>query len=176
MTNGAIPGRQAAGSLQSAWSAFWSARDTRERRLLTAAALVAIAGLLYLLGIEPALRGRTQLQQTLPTLRQQAATLQGLAQEAQALAGKNTAAKAPPMTKENLQAAMARNGLNAQNIALSGDLVRIQLPSAPFPGLVSWLDESQKSAGLSVVEAKIVALEAAGMVNAALTLRQQKAE
>jgi general secretion pathway protein M len=176
MTTAKIPGRESAGALGSAWSAFWSARNARERRLLTAAAAVIILGLLYLVAIDPALSGRAQLGKTLPALRQQAATLQGMAQEAQSLAGKNTVAKAAPMTRENLQAALNRRGLNAQNVVLSGDLARVQLPAAPFSGLVAWLDESQKTAGLSLVEAKIVPLEAAGMVNAALTLRQQKAE
>jgi general secretion pathway protein M len=176
MTNAQIPGRQAIGALWSAWSLFWSMRNARERQLLTAAAVVIVLGLLYAVGIEPALSGRAKLGQTLPALREQAATLQGLAQEAQALSGKSAAATAPPMTQENLQAALARKGLNAQNVALSGDLARVQLPAAPFSGVVAWLDESQKTDGLSVVEAKIVALETAGMVNASLTLRQQKAE
>src|SRR5690242_11823269 len=101
MTSAKIPGRDAIGSLWSAWSSFWSVRNQRERRLLAAAAAVIVLGLLYAVGIDPALNGRKQLGQTLPALRQQAATLQGLAQEAQALSGKSAAATAPPVTRES---------------------------------------------------------------------------
>jgi general secretion pathway protein M len=154
---------------------FWDGRDARERAALTAAAAVAILGLFYAVLIGPALTGRERLNQELPTLRQQLAQLQALAREAASLAGTNPTATAP-LTKESLEASLLRQGLKAETVALTGDIARIQLSSVSFAALMAWLDEMQKTALLSVIDANIIALAQPDMVNATLTLRQTKSE
>ena len=42
--------------------------------------------------------------------------------------------------------------------------------------MLDWLDEMQKTARLSVVDANIVALPAVDSINATLTLKQQRIE
>lgn len=150
---------------------FWIARDARERTMLAAAAVAAVLGLFYALLIDPALTGRDQLNKNLPELRRQVAQLQVLAKEAAAFSGKPI----PPATatsEENIRTALARRGLKPQSVLLTGDLVKVQLAAVSFAGTLEWLDETQKSARLSVVDANIVALAQPDMVNATLTLRQ----
>lgn len=156
-------------------STFWSARNARERMLIAVAMMVIVLGLFYLLLIDPALSGRERLSKNLPVLRQQVAELQSMAREAGGLSAKG-APTAAPLSKESLEAGLVQKGLKPQNVALTGDTARVQLAAVPFAGVINWLDEMQKTALLSVVEANVVALPEAGQVNATFTLRQQKSE
>ena len=152
---------------------FWRERNARERKAIALAALVIVLALIYSIFIGPALAGRAQLEKALPALRQQAAELQLLSKQATALAGV-TAPPAGVITKDSLEAALTRRGLKPQSVVLTGELVKLQFESASFAGIVNWLDEMQKNARLSVVEANIEALAPVDMVNATLTLRQQR--
>ena len=163
------------------FSEFWAVRDARERMMLAVAALVVTIGLAYTLLIDPALSGRDRLNKNLPMLRQQVAQMQALSREAAALSGKSASAlagkSATPliaMSKQNIEAALARNGLKPQSVMLTGDFSKVQLASVSFAGTLNWLDEMQKTALLSVVDANIVALDKPDMVNATFTLRQQR--
>lgn len=158
-----------------ALAGFWAMRNARERSMLGAAAAIVVLGLLYALLIDPALSGRVQANKNLPLLRQQVATMQALSQEAAALSGK-VAASVPPMTKQSIETALQRKGLSAQSVVLTGEFAKLQLTSTSFGGLMDWLDDAQKTARLSVVDASITALPAVGMVDATITLRQQKSE
>jgi general secretion pathway protein M len=150
---------------------FWAARDARERAMLAVAALVVTLGLVYALLIDPALSGRDRLNKNLPLLRQQVARMQALSRVATALSGK-TAAPSIAMSRENIEAALARNGLKPQSVILTGDYAKVQLSAASFAGTLNWLNEMQKTALISVVDASIVAQAQPDMVNAVFTLRQ----
>jgi general secretion pathway protein M len=156
-------------------SEFWNARNGRERALLAGAASLVTLGLIYTLLIAPALSGRDQLSKNLPIVRQQVAQLQAMSKETRALSNKS-APSITPISKESLEAALTRKGLKAQTVALTGDIARVQLSAVSFAGLLDWLDDMQKNALVTVVEANIVALAQPDMVNATLTLRQQKNE
>jgi general secretion pathway protein M len=161
--------------LKQSLSTFWGERNQRERSMLVAAIAVVVAGLFYMLLIDPAVSGRQMLEKRLPALRQQAAELQAMAKDATALSGK-AAAPTAAVTRESLEASLTRNGLKPQSVSLTGDLAKVQLSSASFAGITDWLDEMQRTARLSVAEATIEALAQADMVNATLTLRQQRSE
>jgi general secretion pathway protein M len=156
-------------------SEFWSARNARERVMLAAAAVVVLFGLVYWVLINPALSGRERLRASLPAMRQQVAQLQALSKEASSLSA-TAPPSVPTMTRENLEASLARKGLKAQNISVTGENARLQMPSVSFASLLDWMDDAQKTALLSVVDANIVALGQPGIVNATLTLRQRKNE
>jgi general secretion pathway protein M len=158
---------------RQSFSEFWAERDARERAMLSVAALVVTFGLAYALLIDPALAGRDRLNKNLPVLRQQVAQMQALSKEAAALSGKS-AAPLIAMSKENIEAALARNGLKPQSVMLTGDFAKVQLAAVSFAGTLNWLDDMQKTALLSVVDANIVALAQPDMVNATFTLRQQR--
>lgn len=156
-------------------SGFWAMRDARERAMLSAAAAVVIFGLIYALLIAPALTGRELLNQGLPLLRQQVAQLQALAKQAEALSGKAAPAVAA-ISREDIEAALARSGLKPQSVISTGDYAKVQLAAVSFAGTLTWLEDMQKTALLYVVDADIVALAQADMVDASLTLRQARNE
>jgi len=174
-SNGGHGGSDAVNQFKLALAGFWAMRNARERSMLGAAVAIVALGLVYALLIDPALSGRVQANKNLPLLRQQVATMQALSQEAAALSGK-AAVRVPPMTKQNVEAGLQRKGLSAQNVVLTGEFAKVQMASTSFGGLIDWLDDAQKTARLSVVEASITALPAVGMVDANITLRQQKSE
>jgi len=163
------------GLLQSV-RAFWNGRNSRERGMLAAASAVIVLGLIYALLIDPALSGREQLAQSLPTLRQQAAEVRALTREAGSGATGN-AAPVAAVTRAGLEASLARRGLKAEEITVSDATVRLRFQNTSFAGLVDWLAEQHRSARLAVVEAKVEAgSEAASpdSVGAAFTLRQER--
>lgn len=162
-------------ALNEKFAGFWAARNPRERNLLAAALVVIVLGLIYALLIDPALGGRKDMEKKLPALREQAAEVQSLSKEAGALASK-AAAPAPAITRESIESSLNSRGLKPQNVALTGDLAKVQLNGASFSSLIDWLAEMQKSARLSVVDANVEAQAKADTVNVALTLRQQRSE
>jgi len=158
---------------RQSFSAFWTARDARERAMLSAAAGALLLGLYYALLIDPALTGREQLNKNLPVLRQQAAQLQALSRETAALSGK-TAAPPIAMSREIIEAALARKGLKAQSVTLTGGFAKVQFAAVSFSGTLDWLEDMQRTAMLSVADANIVALAIPDMADATITLRQQR--
>lgn len=159
-----------------AFSDFWSQRNQRERVILSIGGTVVLLGLLYGLAFAPALSGREQLARSLPQLRQQVAQMQSMASEASGLAANKSATASTPMSRESLEALLEQKGLKAQSVAVTGDTARLTLPSASFSTLLDWVDETQKSAGVQLVDANVVALSQSDMVSATLTLRQQRSE
>lgn len=159
--------------LKESIAAFWVERNARERMVLAAGAALIMLGLVYAILLGPALSGRVQLEKNLPPLRQQAADMQAMAREAAQLAGVSTPTHAV-VTKESVETLLANKNIKSPTVAVSGDVVRLQLPSASFAALLDALDELRKTAGLGVLEANIVALGAVDTVSANLTLRQPK--
>lgn len=157
------------------FSEFWAARNARERAMLAAATIVVALGLIYALLIAPALTGREQLSKNMPVLRQQVAQMQALSKEVKALSG-ISAPPIPAMSKESIEAALARKGLKPQSVILTGDLAKVQLAAVSFAGTLSWLDDMQKNALLSVTDANIIALAQADIADVTLTLRQPRNE
>lgn len=163
------------GFVQSART-FWSERNPRERGMLAAAIAVVVLGLVWALLIDPAVSGRAELAQALPTLRQQAAEVRALTREA-GTAARSNATPVAPVSRESLEASLARRGLKAEEISVAEGIVRVRFQGASFAGVVDWLTDQHRSARLAVAEAKVERGADAGAsdsVNAAFTLRQQR--
>ncbi|WP_338769613.1 type II secretion system protein GspM [Massilia sp. METH4] len=164
-----------AGARASA-AAFWGARTEQERRFLTVGGIVVGLALVYAVLIDPALTSRERLRKELPQLRQEAAQMQALATQAAQL-GARPPVQVQPLSREALNAALAARGLTAQNLTVTGDYVKVEFKGVQFAGLVTWLDAARREERLAVQEAKIGAAEGkgegAGLVDAALTLRQE---
>jgi general secretion pathway protein M len=150
---------------------FWQERTEQERKLLRIGGIVVGLGLFYALLVDPALSGRDRLRKELPELHQQAAELQAMAREAQALQGQNNIAPAP-MTRDSLNAGLAARGLNPQSLTITGEYVKAQFNGAQFAGVVAWLDAVRTESRISVVDASFTAQDTPGVVNATVTLRQ----
>lgn len=159
--------------LKETAASFWQDRSASERRVLTVAALAIIAALFYWVAIDPAWSGRAQLAGNLPLLRQQAAEMQALAQQASAL-GHAATPVSFALSKESVESSLGARGLKAQSVVLSGDLVKVQLASVSYAAVVEWLDQMQKTARLAMVDANIVPQPTPDSVSATLSLRQRQ--
>lgn len=163
-------------ALRERAAAAWAARTQQERKFLGVGGAVVALALVYLVLIDPALEGRDRLSRSLPQLRQQAAELQAMAEQAQALAGQPgsaTPAAAPGLlTRETLAASMTARGLDPAALSMSGELVTLQLSNVAFANLVGWLDEQRRDQRLEVQEAQFSAQDAQGHVNGSVTLRR----
>ncbi len=153
--------------------AYWQQRDMRERRLLLVAFLAVAGAIIYSVLIDPALSGRAELQKQVPQLRQQVAEMAELSKQSGQL-NTSIAENIPAITRETVEASLVRWAVKPQTLTVSDDVVRVQLSSIAYSGLMEWLLEMQKSARLTVDDARVTALPETGMVSATLTLRQQR--
>jgi len=159
------------GGVRARAQAYWIARTDQERRFLTAGFAVVVVALLYMALVEPAVEGRARLERSLPALKQQAAELAGMAEQARALAG---AAPVPvtPMTQETLSASLAARGIKPASLSLTGEYARMQVNATSFANLLVWLDAQRRENRIAVQESSFTAQTPAGQVDASLTLRQ----
>lgn len=161
--------------LRAQWAVFWSQRQARERQMLLLGAVCVLAALVYLLGIEPALKKKNSLEKEIPVLRQQAAAMQGLVAQFAQMNAVN-AAPAPALSRETIDTSLARRGIKAQSLSVSDELVRLQVDAVAYDNLLEWCLEMQKVLRLTVEDVKVTAGQAPGQVGAVLTLRQQRAD
>ena len=152
-------------------NALWLARTEQERRFLAVGGAVVLLALLYLLLVDPAVEGRAQLNRQLPQLRQQAAELQAMAQEAGNLA-RAPGTQVAPLSREAVDASLNNRGLKPQSLSMTAEYIKLQLNNVPFAGLAAWLDEQRRANRVLVQDAVVTALPTAGQVDASLTLRQ----
>jgi general secretion pathway protein M len=150
---------------------YWLARTEQERRFLSAGAAVVLLALLYSVFIGPAVSGRAQLRRDLPQVRQEAAQLQALAQEAGELA-RQPVPQVAPMTRDSLAASLSARGITPQTLEMTGDYAKLRLSGVPFANLVTWLDAQRRENRIMVQDASITPQATEGQVDAALTLRQ----
>ncbi|MFL6659379.1 MAG: type II secretion system protein GspM [Massilia sp.] len=154
---------------------FWLARTEQERKFLTVGGVAVLCTLVYLIFISPALDGRAKLRSQLPLLREQAAKMQALAQEAGELA-RQPAPQVSPMTRESLTASLASRSLTPASLAVSGDFAKLQFNGVAFAGLYAWLDAQRHENRIVAEEVAVTAGSPAGQVDAVLTLRQKLGE
>lgn len=151
---------------------WWEARTEQEQRMLGIGGAVVAFGLVYGLLIDPALTGRDTLQKELPRLNQQVAELQALAGEAAQLAGAPPV-QPQPLSKDGVAATLQANGLTSQNLAVTGDYIKVEFKGVQFAGLVTWLDTMRREQRVAVQEGQVTQQGPAGQVDANLTLRQE---
>lgn len=144
-------------------SAAWQQRSTRERRLLSVAALLLAALLLWQIGLRPALNTIRHARQQLPVLRAQAAQLSTVIIEALALGRQRSGILPADATARALQ-----DGLHSANLdgvshfsalpdSKAGNTQwRVSFTQAPAGRLMAWL------AGLpAIAQVRVDALELA---------------
>lgn len=151
--------------------AYWMARTEQERRTLSIGAGVLLLALAYLVLVAPAAEGRSALRAQLPLLRQQAAQMHALADQARNLAAQPVP-QVPPMTRESLQQSLTARGITPSSLAMTGEYAKMQVNNVSFANLMTWLDAQRRENRIQALEAGITALPTAGQVDASLTLRQ----
>lgn len=154
---------------------YWSARTEQERKYLIVGAGIATGALVYSLFIEPAWTGKAKLERELPLLRQEAAELQALAQEATLLKSQ-PAAQVTPMTRDSLTASLTARSITPGTLTVAGESAKLQVSNVSFANLYSWLDAQRRESRIMVVDGTVTALPAAGQVDVSLTLSQPRNE
>ena len=150
---------------------FWLARTEQERKFLGVGGVAVLAMLVYMLFMAPALSGREKLRAQLPQLREEAARMQALAQEAGELA-RQPAPQVAPMTKESVAASLTARSLTPASLVISGDFAKLQLNGVSFAGLYAWLDAQRRENRIVAEDVGVTAGTAPGQVDAVITLRQ----
>ena len=159
--------------LQEQWRNSWTKRPPSERRVIGVVAGVVLSSIVYLLGIEPAMRNRAQLEKGIPQLKQNAARMNDLVAQYTALS-KNIAEGVAPITRELLEQTLQRRNIKTQSLSATNEYVRVQANVANYASVMEWLLEMQKAARLTVEEIKITALTEPGQVSVVITLKQQR--
>lgn len=151
----------------------WRKRELRERRILLGVAVLILASLIYLIGVQPALSNIRNLESATPALKLQAATMMNMASQYEALS-KTMSENIPPITREVIESTLNRRNIKTQSLTVSNEIVRFQANMVAYAQLMEWILEMQKAARLTVDEAKVSALSDAGQVSVVITLRQQR--
>lgn len=137
---------------------YWKQLAPRERRLLRAMAVVIAAAALYMIALRPAWRDIYRWQDELPRLRAQAATIDALVQEAQALKREQGRRIPANDMEEALRASLTRAGLGGtQRIekAEDGKGWRIVFDDASPAALFDWLAHAPALLHLRIARAHI---------------------
>ncbi|MEI8303280.1 MAG: type II secretion system protein M [Burkholderiales bacterium] len=153
--------------------AGWAGVSPRERRLVLFAGAVLLLAAVFLVFIEPAWRGRAALQQELPLLRAQLATVQSLAQEAGTLAGRGGAAPASAAQVRlalEKSAAAAGLGPSLQKIELNGELIEMRFRGVSHERWLGWLAAALPETRTRVVDLSLTREATPGVVSARVVL------
>lgn len=103
--------RQQLDALKLQAAAWWNERTSQERMLLRAGAIVVAVALVWSLGLRPALNSIAQSRELLPRLYANAAQVDALILEAQALQGRQSGKINTASLPEALRASLQRAGL-----------------------------------------------------------------
>jgi general secretion pathway protein M len=132
---------------------FWQARAPRERQLIVLMAISVAVLLVWLIGIQPALRTLREAPLELDRLDQQMQQLQLAAGEMQAL----RAASPVPTEQAStaLRAATAQLGSSAK-LSIQGDRAVLTFTGIQGDALRGWLNEARSAARARPMEAQLV--------------------
>jgi general secretion pathway protein M len=132
---------------------FWQARAPRERQLIVLMAISVAVLLVWLVGIQPALRTLREAPLELDRLDQQMQQLQLAAGEMQAL----RAASPVPTEQAStaLRAATAQLGSSAK-LSIQGDRAVLTFTGIQGDALRGWLNEARSAARARPMEAQLV--------------------
>jgi len=146
---------------------FWVARSDRERAVLAAAGVLALAAGLYGLVWEPGLKASAKLSATLPRLRAQVEDMRQQQREIVLLRKSSGTASQAADLRALLRASIARTALagSVQSIDWqSNDRVVLAAPSVEFDSWQQWIGSVQRELGIRLESCNVAALEQAGMV------------
>lgn len=151
----------------------WNKRELRERRILLAVGLLIVASAVYLIGVQPAMSNIKNLREFTPKVKQQAASMNMMAEQYAQLS-KSMTDLVPVMTRESIEASLTRRNIKTQSLTVANDVVRFQVNVVAYANLMEWMLEMQRAARLTVDDIKLTALAEPGQVSVVVSLRQQR--
>jgi general secretion pathway protein M len=155
----------------------WDALEPRERRVLTAGAIVLIAVLGYLLLVEPLLQSRETWRTRVTAAEADLAWMRAAAPRLHALRGDD----ATPMQPDS-RSLLARADASAREAGLGSTLLRVEPVSANqvrvyfeqtgFDALMRWLETLADRHGTRVTELSVQRADGVGRVDVRLSLEE----
>ncbi|OZI20994.1 hypothetical protein CAL26_26490 [Bordetella genomosp. 9] len=140
-------------------AAYWTGLSMRERRLVRGLGGVIVAALLFLVALRPALRDIAQWQDELPLLRTQAAAIDALVQEAQALKREQGKRIAANDMEDALRASLAHAGLGTSpqvGKLEDGKRWRVAVEGVTAAALFDWLAHAPAQLHLRVTQVQLL--------------------
>jgi general secretion pathway protein M len=151
----------------------WRGLNARERRLLVLAFLVSVSALLYLFVFEPAWQARSALEEQLPRLRAQVASVERLAADGRAREGTRSAAfESVQAVRLALERRVDAAGLRPSltRLQVSGVVIDLSFREVPFGPWIEWLDAAVREQGLRVLDVSLTREGAPGQVSGRVLL------
>jgi general secretion pathway protein M len=132
----------------------WSRLAVRERRLVALATAVVLAGLLWSLGVAPALVALRSAPARLTELDRQLQSMQALAAQARALQG-----RVPVQRDEAVRAiesALQQRMPGRAQLSRAGDRVTVTLSGVQPQVIAQWLGQAREASRVSVQQARLI--------------------
>lgn len=130
----------------------WAGLAWREKQLVWAAGVLVTGTLVWLIGLQPALRTLRDTPRQIDALELQLQQMRRLASEAQTLRG--AAPVSVAQASLSLKAATDRLG-PAAKLVLQGDRATLSVTDLPSEALQAWLGEARSAARARAVEATL---------------------
>lgn len=152
---------------------FWSERAPREKMILGTGGAVVVAALFYLLLIEPARSGIERLERGLPATRAQAARLQTLLTEVNALKARpQIATISASEARATLEKTLVTAGLKAARIQpLSEGDLQLSFVDVRYANWTTWLADTERTLGARAHSVSATRVTEAGNADIELVLR-----
>ncbi len=156
---------------------LWRTLEPRERLVITAGSIIAVAMLVYTLLWMPLQRDLTRLRVSVPKERSQLAQMQVQARQVARLRTGVGATAPSDNLLTTLERSAVERGLRRNITRMEPDgsaAVRLALDDVSFNTLLQWLADLQRQAGVRTENATITAQSAPGIVDARLLLRRPR--
>jgi general secretion pathway protein M len=155
----------------AALRSYWLGLSRRERTLSGAGIGIVLCAAAFLVAVEPAWKTQARLRAELPELREQAAELAALAQEAERLREHLEARPGTAELKDAIGQSLSRAGLEDASIAVVGEgqwIVRAQ--AVPAGQWLGWLEQVARELRLRVGSARIARSDGVGLIDVEVSL------
>lgn len=150
--------------------AWWLGLGRRERVMTAAAGAFALLAILYLVALEPAWKARARLGTDLPRLREQAAEVDALAQEAKRLASRGVAADSAGAARVALEQGLARANLGGVRVAVLDERrLTVSATGVPVTQWLAWAEEAARESRLRIAVVRISRTPVRAVVDAEAT-------
>lgn len=155
----------------------WRGLARRERRMVAGGLTVIVLALIYLLLVEPATVGRSEISAELPGLRAQVSRMELLSGEVRRLASAPVVADSSSQLRERIEQSAVSAGLGAMaQVGLVGERIEVKAKGVPFATLVDWLDSVLRETRVRVVDANVARDLQPGLVTAKVVLEAPRQE
>ncbi|MGM0593470.1 MAG: type II secretion system protein GspM [Pseudomonadota bacterium] len=162
---------------------YWMSLQPRERLTLMTGAAIAALLLLYLLLIEPFMVELERLESSVAAQQEELAWMQAAAKEVAQLKRQNGGGASVAQRGERSLLSLVDSSAREEGLAeplkqLSpvGEKVRVRLEGAAFDALLRWLDRLEQDFAVGVDSLTLERLDAPGLVNATVVVKDGGAE